>query len=306
MLSVARLKRVHAHMAAAVEPDLPLYSSPSPPRLPYTPHTTADIVAAIHRDGCCLLRGGLLPEHAAHLGKMLTGYCALPQEEGMQGGAGSQNAILTLFQRDPDWLALVEPRLVADAMDALLGETCHVITMKGWRNQPGYNGNRGASPKAPEGGGWHVDEMFTEFPDEEMAATAFGPAGDGLPPLICTALTYLTGAQWDLCPTRVIPRSHRSGRRPRPEERSWRGNTPLTAIAEPGDCLIFRHNVWHASGNNVTVDRTRLCVETAYGQRKISQKFWPYLDFKLARRTRMAATERQLRLLGFHSTSNYG
>ena len=172
---------------------------------------------------------------------------------------------------------------------------------------PGYNGNSGSTAEEPEGPGWHVDEMFTgDFPDEEMAERAFGPDGAGVPPLICTALTYLSGASWDLCPTRVIPQSHRSGRRPQPDERSWRENTPLTAIAEPGDCLVFRHNVWHASGNNVTADKVRLCVETGYSQRKVSQKFWPYLNFELAERTRAAATERQMRLLGFHGVSNYG
>ena len=309
MPAAARLRRVRGHLvgaAAAEEAEPALYSNPDPPRLPYTPHVMAEIVAAVQKDGCALIKGVLSPELAAHLGSLLTEYQALPQEEGMQGGAGSQNSIMTLFQRDPDWLALVEPPVVADAMDRLLGDTCHVITMKGWRNLPGYNGNRGSTPEAPEGAGFHVDEMFTEFPDEEMAGRAYGQDGAGLPPLICTALTYLSGASWDLCPTRVIPQSHRSGRRPQPDERCWRENTPLTVIAQPGDCLIFRHNVWHASGNNVSED-VRLCVETGFSQRKVSQKFWPYtLGFELAETTRAAATERQMRLLGFHSVSNYG
>ena len=83
------------------------------------------------------------------------------------------------------------------------------------------------------------------------------------------------------------------------------------------------------SGNNVTTDGTRLCVEAACerpcasflllllsadpscslptdSQRKIAQKFYPYLDFELAEATRAAASERQLRLLGWHGISNYG
>ena len=41
-------------------------------------------------------------------------------------------------------------------------------------------------------------------------------------------------------------------------------------------------------------------------QRKIAEKFYPYLDFELAEATRAAASERQLRLLGWHGISNYG
>ena len=47
-------------------------------------------------------------------------------------------------------------------------------------------------------------------------------------------------------------------------------------------------------------------METVYGQRKVSQKFYPYLDFELAEETREAATERQMRLFGAHGISNYG
>jgi hypothetical protein len=88
----------------------------------------------------------------------------------------------------------------------------------------------------------------------------------------CSCSTYLNGAAPEVCPTRVIPGTHRSGRRPKPEERSYRGRTPvcplekyigiwprlqpvvvaspghwyldtpsaLHAVAGPGDVLIFR------------------------------------------------------------------
>eukprot|EP01051_Picozoa_sp_SAG22_P021161 SAG22_NODE_4561_length_1232_cov_1.987643_1_plen_92_part_00 len=56
----------------------------------------------------------------------------------------------------------------------------------------------------------------------------------------------------------------------------------------------------------VTENTTRLTVEAAYGARKVSTKFWPYLDFVLSPETRELATPRQLRLLGEHPLSNYG
>ena len=56
----------------------------------------------------------------------------------------------------------------------------------------------------------------------------------------------------------------------------------------------------------VTENTTRLTVESAYGARKVSTKFWPYLDFVLSPETRKLATPRQLKLLGEHPLSNYG
>ena len=47
-------------------------------------------------------------------------------------------------------------------------------------------------------------------------------------------------------------------------------------------------------------------METVYGQRKLAQKFFPYLGFELDGRAHAAATARQRRLLGNHAVSNYG
>ena len=84
-------------------------------------------------------------------------------------------------------------------------------------------------------------------------------------------MTYLNGTTAECCPTRVIPGSFRSCRRPKPGECEWEGRGPLTAIASPGDTLLFRSDVWHAGGTNVTENTTRLTVEAAYGARKVSQ-----------------------------------
>lgn len=136
------------------------------------------------------------------------------------------------------------------------------------------------------------------------------------PILIITALAYLNGTSRQLCPTRVVPGSFRSGRRPPRDGEdydlsestatSWGDKRAHVALAQPGDILLFRSEVWHAGGVNLTEDKTRLCVETAFGARKVSQKFYPYLNFQLAERTFEAATKRQLRLLGEHPQSNYG
>jgi hypothetical protein len=303
-----RLRRLRQHLdpatTAVVQLTAPCPSSP--PRLLYTESSPAAVVAALRTEGCALLRGVLSPAEAAHMAALLAGYepeNAVEVELHSRDASRCQIALLTLFQRDPVWLRLVDPSPVIEAMDELLAHrhghgSCHLVTMKGWRNRPGFSGAPGAQP-GREAGGFHTDELWLELP-EGYAGTLEPPD-----PLICTALTYLSGAPPELCPTRVIPHSFRSFRRPEADEVTWRGHTPLHAVAAPGDTLVFRSDVWHASGTNVT-QSTRLCVEAAYGARKVAQKFWPYLDFVLEPRTRAAASAQQLRVLGEHPLSNYG
>ena len=62
--------------------------------------------------------------------------------------------------------------VVVEAMNEMLGEHCHLITMKGWRHGPGHGGNK-QHPASPgvHAGGFHCDEMWLP-PDlpEEVAA----------------------------------------------------------------------------------------------------------------------------------------
>ncbi len=177
--------------AATEEDEECVYADPDPPRLDYTPSDPALVVAALDRDGVALLKEVIPAADALHLGALLTGYAPLSHEEGMQGGPSSQNALTTLFQRDPKWLQLVDPFPVAEAMDEYLSNSrhgpnsCHIITMKGWRNMPGYHGARGAAPGV-EGAGFHVDESWGdsrgwEIPEDLMPE-------HGIKPPICTAL----------------------------------------------------------------------------------------------------------------------
>lgn len=166
-----------------------MYANPNPHRLAYTVSDPAAVVAALNRDGVALLKEVIPAAEALRLGALLTGYAPLPHEEGMQGGPSSQNALTTLFQRDPKWLQLVDPFPVVEAMDEYLNghgpKSCHVVTMKGWRNMPGYHGASGAAPGV-EGAGFHIDETWGdtrgwEIPEDLMPE-------HGLPPPICTAL----------------------------------------------------------------------------------------------------------------------
>ena len=73
---------------------------------------------------------------------------------------------------------MVEPLTDAwiEAMDMALGEACHLVNQKGWRNHPGHNAH----------GSFHADEIFVELPEELAADPRYEPAIH-----IVTALNYL-------------------------------------------------------------------------------------------------------------------
>jgi hypothetical protein len=274
------------------------------------------IVEQLRTVGCALLPSVISRAAASHLAGRLRSYTIGLDEEmqrtdpllrrlaaANQRGAdvidfgvkkeGVRSELLAnVFNRDRDWLQLVDPSPVIEVADLALGDTCHLVTQKAWRNGPGHD----------SGGSLHVDELFVELPEELASDERYEP-----PIHIITALTYLVDVGPELCPTYVVPRSFRSGRRPKGGEMSWRGNTPMVVLAQAGDTLLFRSDVWHSGGVNRRADATRLLCETVYGQRKVAQKFWPYtMGFQLSPSTRAAATQRQMRLFGAHSISNYG
>ena len=252
-----RLRATLAHLrgpsAAATEAPEPPPTTAEAPTLPYhEDHSPESIVEALKTTGCALLKGVFSKEDAARLAAELAGYepggeagredlmrsdpvladLARPGQLGGDlvdwGASGSAELLCTLFQRDPCWLQLVDPSPVIEAMDMALGEACHLVNQKGWRNHPGHNAH----------GSFHADEIFVELPEELAADPRYEPAIH-----IVTALNYLVDIDSELCPTWVIPETFRSGRRPEGGEWSWRGKTPLWVEAKAGDTLLFRSEV---------------------------------------------------------------
>ena len=227
--ALTRQLRADPAAAVEVDERLLLYSPPDPERLPYTENTTEAICAALRTDGCALLQAVIAPEAALALGELLRGYVPLPHEDGTDTGtdvgpsrrsrqlcrprdlsefpahASMPNRIqpagivpdcdwsgniTTLFQRDPAFLSLVGPSPVVDVMDEMLGDACHLITMKGWRHGPGHGGNK-QHPASPgvHGGGFHCDEMWLPPDLPEEVVELLGPHLSD------------TGASWiTLCP----------------------------------------------------------------------------------------------------------
>ena len=246
---------------------------------------TRQRLQALHQDGYVLLRGVLdaprcaqLREAIDHLEPIHWDYQGLVDDH-----------YKCVFNRSPFWLPLLDLPGVIELADAALGADCHVIGQTAWRSRPGFIG-----------GELHADYLAMELPEQLLADTAFE-----LPMQICTAHLYLNDIDADLCPTLVIPGSHRAGRKPRPGETTWQGRQAQPVLCQAGDVLVFRSDLWHAGSRNRTTDRSRYLLQVHYGRRMVAQKFSPYLAWQLNPEVLAAATPRQRRLLGEHEPSEY-
>jgi ectoine hydroxylase-related dioxygenase (phytanoyl-CoA dioxygenase family) len=194
-----------------------------------------------------------------------------------------------VFNRDPGWLQYLDMPGVIEIAEAALGSDCHIIGETAWRSRPGF-----------AGGELHVDYLVMELPRALLADPAFV-----LPMQVCTAHFYLDDITSDLCPTLVIPGSHRAGRKPVPGETSWEGRKLQPVLCKAGDVLLFRSELWHAGSRNATPDRSRHLLQVHYGRRMVAQKFSPYLDFRFDPVVLAACSARQRRLLGEHEPAEY-
>lgn len=245
---------------------------------------TAKRLRALHRDGFVLLPGVL------DSGQISTARHAIDQLEPLHWDySGLLDQYKCVFNRDPLWLAFLDPSGIIELAEAALGPDCHLIGQTAWRCHPGF-----------VGAALHLDYLVMELPASLLADPAFE-----LPMQICTAHIYLDDIDADLCPTWVIPGSHRAGRPPAVGESQWQGRGAQPVLCRAGDALMFRSELWHAGSRNLTLDRTRYLLQLHYGRRMVAQKFSPYLHWRFDPAVLAAATPRQRRLLGEHLEAEY-
>ncbi|GAB6390503.1 phytanoyl-CoA dioxygenase family protein [Stutzerimonas marianensis] len=247
--------------------------------------TLARQLEAMHRDGFVLLRQVLRPSPIEAVRAAIDRL--EPIHWDYQGLVDDHYKCV--FNRGPFWLPLLDLPGVIELVEACLGDDCHVIGQTAWRSHPGF-----------VGGELHADYLALELPEQWLADGSFQ-----LPMQVCTAHLYLDDIDTDLCPTLVIPGSHRAGRKPQPGETQWQGREPVPVLCEAGDVLVFRSDLWHAGSRNRTVDRRRYLLQMHYGRRMVAQKFSPYLHWQFNSAVIAAATPRQRRLLGEHEASEY-
>lgn len=264
----------------------------------------AGTVKALNEDGLALFPNLISRDKAAEVCGKIDQLTHLENDGNAQNGKAEGNDhFKCVFNRDPYWLQFLDMPGVIDSVEALMGDQCHIIGMSAWRSFPG----RGRKYI-------HADQIFVPM-DEELLISG----RVHLPVFIATLHFYLVDIDIDLCPTWVIPGSHKSGRGPgknlpsaghyntvHGNETSWNGIDEMPVLCNAGDGMLFRSEVWHGGSKNNTKDRVRYLLQVHYAQRGIAQRFNPYLEFEHNPVVKAAANERQLRLLGKHPIGAYG
>jgi hypothetical protein len=246
-------------------------------------YETDAMAVAMDEAGCVRLRGALPDTLTARARDAIDALTPRHWDE-----TGSMDRYKNVFNRDPFWLAFLDRPGLIELAESLLGADCHVIGQTAWRTHPGYR----AEPL-------HADYVPFEAPPAAYAA------GLRVAPFIVTVQFYLCGVPPELGPTRVIPGSHRAGRAPSAGETAWNGREPIGVPLDAGDALVFRSELWHHGGDNLSADGVRYVLQVHYSRREMAAHFSPYLDWRFDAAVLATATARQRRLLGDHEPGPY-
>ena len=252
--------------------------------IPY--YTTQELAEAVERDGFAYMPSVLDADEVAKLRDHIA--TLEPNPEAFDRRNEIDKHIKTAFNRDPYFVRFLDMEPSASLAERLMGEDCHVIGMSAWTtgpNRPDQN--------------LHVDYLPLEISEDLLINGTVK-----MPVFIATAHYYLDDLYEDLGPTKFIPGSHFAGRKPTPEDRTWRGAKEKSLMCKAGDCVLFRSEVWHRGSAN-TSGQTRYLLQVHYAQRMITQKFPPYLRFRFDEAILATANQRQRRFLGDHKPANY-
>ena len=240
---------------------------------------------AIHEDGFALVPNVLSPEEVQAARDKID----VLEPFGFDS-RGKTDHYKCVFNRDPYWLQFLDKPGIIDLAEATMGSECHIIGETAWRSHPGHNG-------------WmpHTDRTFIDLPADVAPKVR-------LPVYLCTAHFYLSDITEDLCPTYVIPGSHKSGRAldwGKDPDPVWEGKKLEPVICKAGDVLFFRSEIWHTGSLNATENETRYLLQVHYSHRFIAQQFSPYITWQFNPDVLAACNPRQLRLLGNHRQGAY-
>ena len=261
---------------------------------PFSAEQTKEIIDRYNRDGYVHVPGVLTPGEVAAIKEAADRAFADPKAVANHNVSSPNDlAIVRLFEFDPLFVRLLTREPVISLMEALLGPQCHIIANNLVRNKPGVAIDS-----------FHVDDVLwlplpPEIPRFDARMT--------MPNYIVNAHFPLTDVPSDeYGPTQVVPGSHYSGRNHNdPKNPTWEGRGPVSMLARAGDMYLQHPQAWHRGAPN-TSDRVRYLYQQAWGMRFISQRFHPFLNYRMPEHVLEGADERTLRVLGKHPRGAYG
>lgn len=262
------------------------------PRQPFTADETAQIVADFRRDGYRVIPNMFTPDeieaYKAGIDRVLdsddfpTNYYA-----------DGRFVAVRLFETDSIFEELLTREPIISLAESILGANCHLIAQNAIRNKPGVAIDF-----------FHADDLvIAPLPDEI-------PRHDprvNLPIFLMTVQIPLTDIpSIEYGPTEFIPGSHYSGRGPNDKKNpTFEGRGPVPVLCKAGDVYLHNGQCWHRGAPN-TSDRTRYLLQLVYGMRFISQRFYPFVTYRMPQHVLDNADERRKRVLGLHGHGPYG
>lgn len=250
------------------------------------PEQLAEWLADFERDGFVVVRGALSPAECVEMRKQVVQAYDEPDP------AGSNSLIIRhqMFLKGAIFEDLLDRSPVIDFVEAVLGNTCHLISENAIYTRPGQGIDS-----------WHVDEAV-HFPRE--ADVPLDPRIE-VPCFVVQALYYLVDVDEAIGPTQFVPGSQRSGRKPDPEL-VYDGKGVVNIIAQAGDCLLQNGQAWHRGATNMTTDRSRVVQQVSYARRFIQQRFYPFVNYHMPEDLLARSSPRRQRILGIHPRGAYG
>lgn len=259
---------------------------------PYSTGDVGRIAADFTRDGYARLGNLLSAEDVGRLRGIIDHMFEDPASREQDRIYGEWIAV-RMFEVDRFCRDLLVREPIISLMESLLGPECHAVASNVVRNPPGQAIDS-----------FHVDDLLW-FPLPEAI-----PRFDtriAFPNFLINVHFALTDTPTDAYgPTQVVPGSHYSGRNPNdPRNPSFEGRGPVSIHSKAGDVYLQHPQVWHRGAPNSS-DRTRYLFGIAYGRRFISQRFFPFLNYRMPDHVLEGADDRLLRVLGKHPKGAYG
>lgn len=263
---------------------------------PFSELETERIRNDFFRDGYRLIPGVLTREEIEALKRGVDRVFEEPRWKENDNIYGDFVAV-RLFEVDRVFCDLLVREPIIGIAESILGKSCHLMAQNAVRNSPGQAIDV-----------FHADvdgDLDIEFPCPPEL-----PRHDPryrLPVFRMTVQIPLTDIEsLEFGPTEFVPGSHYSGRKPDDSKApNFEGRGPVPVLCKAGDIYLHNGQCWHRGAPN-TSTRTRYLLQSAYCQRWVSQRFYPFLNYRMPDPVLEGAGERLLRVLGKHPKGPYG
>lgn len=264
--------------------------------MPQIVKPTPEVLAQFHRDGFLVLPDILsateIATLKAGLERAFSQYSEDAEIHHMQEIWRSK-----LFEQGPEFDFMLDHPGVAELMAALLGDNYHAIALTGLRTLPGKTISF-----------WHLDDAC-RFPLPE--GVKLDPAIP-VPVFTINMNYYLCDVDEEMGPTHLIPGSHRAGRGPTPADHDANGNPTyegrsyVSSAGKAGTLVLWNDQVWHRGGPNLSNGKIRWVLQTPFARRWVSQRFYPFMNYRMPQEVVERLTPTRKRILGFHDVGAYG